>query len=69
MERLSRKQMNLHNAAVPVLVVGLWVHAASATSCWAFACAYKSYDWWHACKLFKYAQHTHAGTRLRSRMG
>ncbi len=68
LEWLSRKQMKLHNAAIPVLVFGVWFHAAAAASCWAFACAYTGYDWWHACELIKSAQHTHAEARLRSRM-
>ncbi len=68
LEWLSRKQMKLHNVAVPVLVIGVWGHAAAAASYWAFACAYKGYDWWHACASIKSAQHTHAEARLRSRM-
>ncbi len=68
LEWLSRKQIKLHNAAVPVLLFGMWVRAAAAASCWAFACACKGYDWWHACELIKSAQHTHAEARLRSRM-
>lgn len=65
LERLSRKQMKLHSAAVPVLVFEMWIHAAAAASCWAFACAYKDYDWWHACRLIKSAQRAQAEARVR----
>ena len=68
LEWLSRKQMKLHNAALPVLVFEVWIHTAAAASCWAFACACKGYDWWHACEFTKSAQHTHAEARLCSRI-